>query len=204
MKYFISFALFLITFSNLCNAQMFKKGDVIIDSYYGFPNLYPLAVDEQYYVDVLTEKKGVYGFRFERLADKRLSHGVEFLYTSVSFRDREKYKNPNITDHYEDTIGYVNLYAQKFSLLYTMNFHYIRNIKKLDGYIMWGVGLKYRDVKINNDVPDYIYNKTSEKKIGGILKLGIGYRYFITKNIGVNLSVMIGGPIVTTGISFKF
>lgn len=203
--------LFVVFFVFQTNAQMFKRGDILADTYIGYPNLYKLGIEE-YLLGAdgdIADMKRLFplGFRFEFFSEKRIAHSLDFTYVQANclmyeFKGYYSYYD-SINDSYYLVKNFTNytIKAQKYSLVYSLNFHFIRNSSKWDGYIMAGLGLKYRNAS-SLDNPDYQFRDYN--KIGLISRLGLGFRYFVTPNLGCNFSFKLGGPLLTVGVTAKF
>lgn len=203
----------ILLFGILCvlqtNAQMFKRGDILTDTYIGYPNLYKFGIEEYILGGVnggIVDMKRLFplGCRFEVFSQKRVAHSLDFTYVQANCLMGE-YKGyyDSINDYYkqDEFLTYYSITAKKYSLVYALNFHFIRNSKKWDGYIMAGLGLKYRTAG-SLDNPEYPFRDYN--KIGLISRLGIGFRYFVTPNLGCNFSFKLGGPLLTIGVTAKF
>lgn len=191
------FSMFLL---NTANAQAVTKGNVIIDAYYGFPNLYKTTFKAAY-ANSGSEKNveiggiGPVGGRVEyMLADKiGLGLDVGFSNVNINFTEWDSYDARD----YEYDYG-----TQKLGVMVTFNYHFL-NVDKFDAYAMAGAGYGKRTFSFSSTDPDYV-----DEKVEGLLpvamRIGAGMRYFFTDNIGANVAIGIGqGGILNAGLSFK-
>jgi len=190
--------------SNSLNAQVFEEGNVGIDVYYGFPNLYT-AVFKTAYANSGTETDisiggiGPVGIRGEYLLTDKLGIGMDlgFNNSNLTFKDVGTDSNGNPTT-YDYTYK-----TQKIGAMVTLNYHFIDN-DQIDFYGVFGMGYGNRSYKFESTDPSY--TEASVKSLVPVAsRLGIGVRYFFTDNIGLNLGLGFGqGGVANAGISFKF
>lgn len=180
------------------NAQAIEEGNVIIDAYYGFPNLYSttyfIIIKAAY--ESLTGtgstlgSQGPLGIRAEYLITHKVGFGIDLGMNSSSFSYRG-----DIYD-YEFT-------TRKIGAIFTFNYHFVEN-DKLDAYFVVGGGYGNRNFKYTSTDPNFI-EKREESPIPISYKIGVGMRYFFTENIGANLALGLGqGGLVNVGVSAKF
>jgi opacity protein-like surface antigen len=190
------------------SAQVVEEGNILVDAYYGFPNLYT-AVFKRTYVDgggemnVKANGLGPVGIRGEYLLTDKFGLGLDigFNNTSVTFQDEETYYNEN-TGQNETRIYDYEFSTQKLGVMVTFNYHFIEN-DKVDFYGMLGAGYGNRSYRFESTDPNY-----SEGTIKGVIpvasRLGIGVRYFFSDNIGANVGLGFGqGGLINAGLSFK-
>lgn len=192
------------TKSNL-NAQVFEKGDMVFDTYYGFPNLYT-AVFETAYASSVTNNSmsvksiGPVGGRFEYMVSDRVGLGLDigFNNSKISYNEQDVDQNFNpVTYNY-------NFSTQKLGVMATFNYHFLKNTDKFDLYGVFGIGYGNRSYTYESTNPDYVAT-TIKTPIPIASRLGIGMRYMIIDNVGINLGLGVGqGGLINTGFSFKF
>jgi outer membrane protein W len=186
------------------SAQVFEEGNVAVDLYYGFPNLYTTTFKAAYAnsgteQDVSINGLGPVGVRGEYLITDKVGLGLDigFNNTKLTFREAgtDNGGNPTTYDYTYST--------QKFGVMVTFNYHFIEN-DNLDFYGIVGAGYGSRSFKFESTDPDYV-----DEDIKGFIpvasRLGVGMRYFFTDNIGANVALGFGqGGLVNAGLSFKF
>ena len=199
---------FLMTPNN-ASAQAVEQGNILVDVYYGFPNLYT-AVFKGLYANSGTEENlkiggiGPVGLRGEYMVADKIGVGVDVGFNNSSI----SYDEP--TTVYNETTGMneIRNYEYKFStkkigVMATFNYHFLEN-DKVDAYAMIGAGYGNRTFDFTSTDPNYV--TTSVKSLIPVaMRIGAGMRYFFTDNIGANLAVGFGqGGLVNAGVSFKF
>ncbi len=191
------------TKSNL-NAQVFEKGDMVFDTYYGFPNLYT-AVFETAYASSVTNNSmsvksiGPVGGRFEYMVSDRVGLGLDigFNNSKISYNEQDVDQNFNpVTYNY-------NFSTQKLGVMATFNYHFLQNADKFDLYGVFGIGYGNRSYTYESTNPNYVAT-TIKLPIPIASRLGIGMRYLFTDHLGVNLGLGLGqGGLVNAGLSYK-
>ncbi len=190
--------------TNSLNAQVFEEGNVGIDLYYGFPNIYSTAFKASYAnsgseLDVNINGMGPVGLRAEYLLTDKIGLGLDlgFNNTTLTFKEEgyDSNNNPTIYDYTYST--------KKIGAMVTFNYHFIDN-DELDFYGIFGMGYGNRSFKFESTDPNYV-EATVSSLIPVASRLGVGMRYFFTDNIGANLALGFGqGGIINAGLSFKF
>jgi len=181
------------------NAQALEQGNVIIDAYYGFPNLYSAifkaAYESSNSTGLTLGSQGPLGIRAEYLITDKVGFGIDLGMNSSSISYSEADINNNIYDYKFTT--------RKIGAIFTFNYHFVEN-DKLDAYFVVGGGYGNRTFKFTSTDPNYI-EESVESIIPISYKIGLGMRYFFTENIGANLALGLGqGGLVNAGISAKF
>ncbi len=182
------------------NAQALEQGNVIIDAYYGFPNLYSTIFKALYESSNSTGltlgSQGPLGIRAEYLITDKVGFGIDLGMNSSSISYSEADINTNIIYDYKFS-------TRKIGAIFTFNYHFVEN-DKLDAYFVVGGGYGNRNFKFTSTDPNYI-EESVESLIPISYKIGVGMRYFFTENIGANLALGLGqGGLVNVGVSAKF
>lgn len=190
--------------------QAVEEGNVIIDAYYGFPNLYT-SVFQSLYANSGTESNvnvgglGPVGGRVEYMLADKIGLGVDFAYSgsSVEFQQDVTTTDPVTFETTTTTYDY-DYSTAKIGAMVTFNYHFLDN-DQLDAYAMVGAGYKNRNFSFSSTDPNYEEVTVSGTILPIASRIGVGMRYFFTDNIGLNLAVGFGqGGIVNGGISAKF
>jgi outer membrane protein W len=192
-------ALTMMLATTKTNAQALEQGNVIIDAYYGFPNLYSTifkaAYESSNSTDLTLGSQGPLGIRAEYLITDKVGFGIDLGMNSSSISYREADINNNNIYDYKFT-------TRKIGAIFTFNYHFVEN-DKLDAYFVVGGGYGNRNFKFTSTDPNYI-EESVESLIPISYKIGVGMRYFFTENIGANLALGLGqGGLVNAGISAK-
>ena len=185
------------TFST--SAQV-SKGSILVDAYYGFPNLYGAilqsAVETGTSTNTTAQSIGPVGLRAEYLASDKLGVGIDFCYSDASISQTDQGVDGN---SYEYKIS-----APKIGFMATINYHIVTT-DVVDFYFTTGAGYKSRSLKATTDDPDYTTESIDVSLTNLAARIGLGTRIFFTENIGVNVGVGFGqGSVLNGGVSFKF
>jgi len=178
-------------------AQIVEEGNVVVDAYYGWPNLYTTVLKSLYVGNTGSAEKlgsiGPLGVRFEYMLSDVVGIGADLGYvnTYVEWRD---------VGFSGSTYNY-KVSAPKIHALLRMNFHFTQH-DKVDAFGGFGVGYRNRTFKFESNDPDYTGGKV-ESLIPVGLRLCIGVRYFFTENIGVGTEFGLGGPLLSFGVSVR-
>lgn len=191
----------LLSVSNV-SAQALEEGNVVLDVYYGFPNLYTTVFKAAYGTstsgtDLKVGGVGPLGLRAEYLLSDKIGLGVDIAY-GKSFVKYSEY------DSFDDRTYDYDFSTTKIGVMATFNYHFIDN-DALDFYGIVGAGYKNRSFKFESTDPNYTNTDVSVTLIPVAFRIGVGLRYFFTDNIGANMAVGFGqGSILNAGISAKF
>ena len=173
------------------NAQAIYQGRVIIDAYYGFPNLYSTVFKSLYEsangTGTTFGSLGPLGIRAEYLLTDKIGFGIDLGMnsSSISFSKDLKFT------------------TRKIGAILTFNYHFVEN-DKVDAYFVTGAGYGNRNFAFESTDPNYTED-SMESLIPISFKIGVGMRYFFTENIGANLGLGLGqGGILNAGVSAKF
>lgn len=187
---------------NSVSAQAVEEGNVLIDVYYGFPNLYGTVFKNAYAnsgteQDVKISSLGPIGLRGEYMVSDKIGVGLDigFNNTKVSFTEFDSFDNATYEYDYK---------TQKIGAMVTFNYHFLENSDNLDAYFMVGAGYGNRSYSFKSTDPNYT-DETIDGLIPVASRIGVGMRYFFTDNIGANLAIGFGqGGLINGGLSFKF
>lgn len=183
------------------NAQAVKKGDVLVDTYYGVVNLFNLAF------------KGTLGSVASNASYSSIDHlGVRGEYMlidkfgiglDIDFNKVDVSYSTITTVNLNNVVYTYNIGSQNIRSSASFNYHFADS-DKLDAYLGLGAGYNYRSYTSSSTEAGYSYSAS-----GAItpiaFKLALGMRYFFTDNLGANLAMGIGqGGLVNGGLSFKF
>jgi opacity protein-like surface antigen len=188
------------------SAQAVEEGNVIIDLYYGFPNLYNTVFTAL--VSTGSEDNlnaggiGPLGLRAEYMLADKVGLGVDVAYSNahVSY-------DYNTTNAQGAPVTYQDKYStMKIGAMVTFNYHFLDH-DALDFYGTMGAGYKNRSFKYTSTDPSFVEDSYDfgTNPIPIAFRVGVGMRYFFTDNIGMNVAVGLGqGGILNGGLSFKF
>jgi len=194
--------LLVMTFGmGLAQAQ---QGRVLIDGYFGFPNLWSSAVKRAVELDfspegLTTQSAGPFGGRVEYMFTDHMSAGVDFTYatTSLAFTTNGQDLNGNpATYSYSASLNRPRVLA-RFS-------YHLGNEPKFDPYFTVGMGYKGARLQIETDDP--IFNEqdfTIPFNLPVAFRLGFGMRYMFTDYVGIHGEIGVGGALASGGLSFR-
>ncbi len=196
-------------YSSNVNAQAVEEGSVVIDAYYGFPDLYKATFKTAYAnsgseIDLKIGGIGPVGGRFEYLLSDKVGLGLDVVYNSasLSWREVSSVYNP-VTTNYDPVTYDYKASTSKIGALVTFNFHFVDN-DNLDVAGVLGAGYSNRSFKYESSDPNYTGGSVSGLIPVGF-KLGAIMRYFFTDNIGMNVGIGFGqGGLINGGLSVKF
>ncbi len=193
-------AMFLIQLS--ASAQAVSQGTILIDAYYGFPDLYKTSFKTLYEDNSNVKVGGIgpIGGRVEYLLSDKFGVGLDVAYTSASVSfDRESTDSVGTPITYQDKAG-----TNKIGGMITFNYHFVDS-DQLDAYAMLGAGYKNRVFTYESSEPGYEDETSSGSLFPVSFRIGAGMRYFFTDNIGMNMAIGFGqGGLINGGLSVKF
>jgi outer membrane protein W len=201
-KFFIIGALLAgsMNIANTVSAQAVEEGNILVDAYYGFPNLYT-AVFKNLYANSGSELNlniggaGPVGIRAEYMLADKFGMGLDLGYQSskIEYDEYDSYDNKTYNYKYS---------TSKISAIVTFNYHLLESSDNLDLYLVGGIGYGNRTFKEETDNPNYT-TVDFKSVIPVATRLGFGMRYFFTDNIGVNAAIGLGNGLLTGGLSIK-
>jgi opacity protein-like surface antigen len=176
-----------------------EKGNILIDTYYGGPNLWK-SVLETFFVDngssnVQVGGIGPVGGRFEFMMADKVGIGADYNYTSVGISWSD-------ADSSSSTIYNYDIKSKRNRFMARINIHFATQ-GAFDAY--FGLGAGYNSVKY-----EFTSNRPGwDESIPGLnplaFRIALGARYYFIPNLGANMELgLFGGAIVHGGISLKF
>jgi hypothetical protein len=190
------------------NAQAIEEGKIIIDGYYGFPNLYSAVFKSAYSnaqgTGLTFGSAGPLGIRGEYLISDKVGFGLDLGYnsSSISYNELTTTGYDTNGDPIEENYEY-KFSTKKIGAMVTFNYHFVES-DNFDAYFVTGLGYGNRSMKFTSTDPLYT-NPTVNSLVPVSAKIGVGMRYFFTENIGANLGLGLGqGGLVNVGVSAKF
>lgn len=201
-KIFIAFC-FLMGAGTMSTATaQIGEGTVMVEGYYGFPNLYSSVFRAAYAnaggTGLTIKGYGPLGLRAEYLLADKVGVGIDIGSNGTSITYQE-----NTIDANGNAVTYdYRVSTMKVGVMATVNYHFVTN-DNLDFYGMFGAGYGTRNFKSETNDPNF-----QEQSIKGgfpvASRLGIGVRYFFIPNLGANLNLGFGqGGIMNAGLTFK-
>lgn len=187
-------------------SQGVEQGNLIIDPYYGFPN-FGKSLTEQLSEgvdEVNVSGYGPAGIRIEYMVGDRFGVGVDAIFNgfSVSGTSTDSTFNAG-TGTYDATTYSVRSTARRVRIQARFNYHFDISNPDLDGYIGFGAGSNNRFYKYYENGSQIEDGSTTLTLFPVSFRFCSGMRYYFTDNIGMNLEIGIGGPVVSGGVSIK-
>ena len=193
-KLFIALAIVAGIFvSNHSKSQAIEQGKILIDGYYGFPNMWTSVLKAAYTESNSTGIKigsfGPIGGRFEYLLSDKIGIGID-VHTATS------------SVSWTDSIYDYKVSANRLRFCPRINMHF-GSSDKLDFYGVFGIGYKTSKFKFSSNDPLFTEDTGLISWSPLTWRAGIGIRYFFTDNIGAGMEMGFGGVLVTAGLAIK-
>ncbi|MFM1853886.1 MAG: hypothetical protein RL164_1204 [Bacteroidota bacterium] len=198
LKVFIALGMIATGFNQQTFAQAVEEEDIVIEGYYGFPNLYTAVFKAAYAstgteLDLTTGGIGPLGARFEYLVTDKIGLGLDVSFTNSSV---------NFNDAPNGTLYNYDFTTSRTGVLVCFNYHFLDN-DEFDLYSTVGIGYAKRNFDFTSTEPGY-EPLSVESLVPVGFKGALGMRYFFSDNIGANLQFGFGpGGLINAGMSFK-
>jgi hypothetical protein len=193
----------LITISTLLlggttsEAQVYSKGDIVVDAFYGGPNLYTTVLKAAYnssnYINPSYTSIGPFGITGEYLLSSKIGIGLEATYALSTFQG----SYDNGLGNYTDKVS-----VNRLRVLPRVNFHF-GSSKKFDPYLTCGIGYYSATAKYTSNDP-YSTPASLSSPIPIAYRVGFGVRYFFTEHFGLMAEAGFGGALIRGGVTVKF
>ncbi|OFX40654.1 MAG: hypothetical protein A2X08_16750 [Bacteroidetes bacterium GWA2_32_17] len=183
-----------VSFASQTNAQCLEKGKIMIDVYYGWPNLLSKALKTFYitgstYSGYKATSMGPLGGRFEYLLGGKIGLGLEVNYANSGIE-------------WTETPYTYKVSAPRLSIMPRFNYHFI-NKDNFEMFIAAALGYKSWNINFETNDPNYSGNISYNPSSFGY-RFAWGMRLFFTDNIGANFELGVGGALLTGGLTAKF
>lgn len=183
-----------------------RKGNFIIDPYYGAPNfgkslVKNITFDNQKINTTGAGGLGPLGLRAEYMLADKFGLGIDFIFNSTKLGLTYDSLNTDNT-LYRRYQG--ELAMKRIRVQLRFNYHFV-STNKMDAYVGIGAGSNTRIWSVTNTDPTYQFEKG---KISGTLlpfsmRAAVGLRYYFIPNLGLNAEIGIGGPLLSAGVSVR-
>ncbi len=192
-----------IGFNNTAIAQtQVEEGNIIIDPYYGGPNFGRALLTslEGTVENSAVSGIGPAGLRAEYLLADNFGLGIDFIYNSTSVSGTTDSLNTDGTvfETYDTKV-----FSRRYRIHLRANYHFAQT-DALDAYVGFGAGTNIRSIGFTTDDPNFDGDSATGSLIPFSIRIALGTRYYFTDNIGLNVELGLGGPVVSGGLSFKF
>lgn len=201
VQIFLPFFLWAQNDSAALRMRALKKGDNCISIYYGTNTLryiFKTGIGSEY-SDLKVSSIGPVGLVYEHMVSDRRGIGAELGY-SETVMDYQK----QLASGTPGTLPYnYRLESSTLRVMLRMNFHFLYS-QKIDAYWLLAVG--FRGVVFNYYTNDKgtLVEATPLALFPIGIKGGIGMKYFFTRNVGLNLELALGTPVLCGGLAVKF
>ena len=192
-------------FTPRVHAQTVEQGNVIIDGYYGFPNLMTtlfkaIATDNTDDPNLKVKGVGPFGGKVQYMVSDKIGVGLDIFYASSSFE---------YTDVGTDSLGNLKNYNYKLTnsrprFLLRLDWH-LGESDVVDPYLGVGLGYSAAKYKFATDDPGFDQTVYSTRNLLPVaFRVAFGTKVYFAKFLGAGVEVGLGGPLVTVGLSGKF
>lgn len=191
----------LFGFNNKAVAQV-EQGNIIVDLYYGYPNFGKKLADGVNTASSEIDVSGIgpAGLRVEYLLADNFGLGIDFIYnsTNLSFTADSLNTSGDVVATYN-----VKTTAQRIRVMLRANYHFVQT-DAMDAYVGFGAGTNNRFWAVKTDFPNYDDESISGTLLPVSARICLGTRFYFTENIGANVELGLGGPLISAGLSLKF
>jgi hypothetical protein len=196
-----------------------RKHQLNFTPYYGFPHLEKMyqnliiqsdsTIDMYNFKEVNVKGYGPLGLRGEFFLNNYIAVGFDFMYNQYSINIIDEYEYFDYTTQANKTVTDVYKYTLKrYRIQAKCNMHFKSLNPNLDTYVGIGIGLSHRKAAFTENGksdPEIDIDLNSDINLIPLsLRTAFGLRYYFTRNIGLNAEIGIGGPLISTGIVFRF
>lgn len=190
------------------NAQANYMGSIILDPYYGVPNLDRLLWDTGEASNVAnysSRSAGPFGIRGEYMLADQFGLGFDVIFATLrsSYTQVDSVYN-GTTDSFDAVETDIETRNRRLRVQLRFNYHFAISNPNLDAYMGVGAGSNTRfrtrnenGVEVEED--DYF----DFEVIPVSFRICTGMRYYFSPKIGVNAELGLGGPLISAGLSFR-
>ena len=199
----------LISFSS--GAQALMQGNFVVDTYYGFPNFgrsFSQSVEDANTGGNNFKAGGIgpAGLRLEYMIADRVGIGADVIYNSniIKFSAVDSTYN-GTTDTWSTQTNEYEYIMQRVRAQVRLNYHFDIASPDFDSYIGVGAGTNNRFRKTLENGVDISENDGLDNftLLPFSMRIALGARYYFSQNIGVNMEIGLGGPVISAGLSVK-
>lgn len=193
-------------------SQVYEPGNMVVDAYYGWPNLFTAVVKSSYEAnkqfieeDIKIGSIGPLGGKFEYLISERIGIGLNVNYANTSVKAKIVRSELNSgTGTYEDVQYNYKASLPRLRIMPMINIH-IGSSDKVDPYVAFGGGYSSFNIKETTNDPNYKNGSVNLKVTPVALRAEFGVRYFFTDHFGISGQFGLGGgPLLAAGLAAKF
>lgn len=199
---------FVAGVSSLTIAQALRQGNFIIDPYYGFPNFGKSLVSGAAAEGTSVKGIGPWGLRMEYMAGDQFGLTLDGIHNSAGTEYRETpntVRDENGNQVANDTEYEYKAMMNRLRIQVGFNYHFNFSDPQLDAYFGVAAGSNKRYWSVSTTEPNSNFeNETVEGTLLPVsMRLRFGGRYYFSENVGMNMELGLGGPILSAGLSIK-
>lgn len=147
------------------------------------------------------------GFQFEHMISNIFGFTVDGIFNSYNARWRHEYNSFDpITGTNINVVSNNSVSQTRYRLLFGLNYHFdeVEN-EKFNFYAGLAIGMNRRNLEVSVDDfwNDRFWNDWNNSNYPITTRARVGIRFFATKNIGLNLELGAGGPVLRYGVTYR-
>lgn len=200
----------LVLVAQHTKAQANYMGSLIVDPYYGAPNLDRLLWETSGSGTNVTDYKssgvGPFGARAEYMISDQFGLGLDIIFASIHTSYTEYLTVYNgVTDTFDSTRTEVDSKNRRLRVQLRFNYHFAVSNPNLDAYVGVGAG---SNTRFNKTYENGVELKDDSNYYGIAVvpvsfRLSVGMRYYFSRIVGINAEIGLGGPLISAGLSFR-
>ena len=188
-----------------------SKFECFIDMYYGYP--FSQSVETANTFEEVTTSGysfkaggiGPAGLRFEYMIADKVGIGADVIYNSNIIKFSAEGSTYNATtDTWSTQTNEYEYIMQRVRAQVRLNYHFDIASPNFDPYIGVGAGTNNRFQKILENGVDITENYfVANFTLLPSMRFALGARYYFSQNVGLNMEIGLGGPVISAGLSIK-
>jgi hypothetical protein len=199
--------LFLLINLNIFSQALYS-GNVMFDSYLGFPNFGKSLIISGLSNQTNTTFKGLApsGFRGEYLIDDNIGIGFDYMFNYADLKYKEidtTWQNDQVNISYNDVHSIMR--RNRFQI--RLNYHIEHDNPRYDSYFGIGVGYNNRTYSSTRNQVDNTNEFMSRVQLIPFpisMRICMGGRFYFSQYVGLVAEVGLGGPLLSFGLALKY
>ncbi|MEX0968057.1 MAG: outer membrane beta-barrel protein [Bacteroidia bacterium] len=194
----------VMTFPGKGNAQALEEGNIAVDVYYGFPNLFKSVVETTYANSGSEENVeiggiGPMGMRGEYMVSDDVGIGLEVNYTNTVV----SYEESSINSFGEFETYTYEVSVPRLRIMPRFSIHF-GNSDNFDFYGAVAAGYNSTKFKFKTNDPNEEFDEEVKSPLPVAFRIAIGGRYYFADLVGINMEIGLGGgALVCGGLSLR-
>jgi hypothetical protein len=190
--------------------QVMKEGEFMITGFGSYPNFGRYLAQTSLIGTGITgtTTKGIApaGVQFEYMLSNNIAFTMDGFYNSFSanWKSQIDVFDP-ITGTFNTQTYNNSISEQRFRLLFGLNYHFdeIEN-EKFNFYAGFAAGINQRKrvIDVSDSWGDAFWEFYLRSPIA--IRARSGIRFFVNQNVGLNLELGAGGPVLRFGVTYRF